>query len=73
MTFLREHADERILVHTARADHRPVTLPLRALGVGSVSHLVPLLGEPGTSVDADNVQLPAGGPAAHVYRLPSVP
>ena len=34
MTFLREHADERVLVHVARAPHDQLALPLRALGVG---------------------------------------
>ena len=69
MTFLRENADERILVHAARADHSPVTLPLQALGIESVAHLSPLLGERGAAVGASDVQLPARGPAAHIYRL----
>lgn len=73
MTFLREHADERILVHAARADHPPVTLPVQALGIESVDQMIPLLGEPGISVDVDNVQLPASGPAAYVYRLAMAP
>lgn len=73
MTFLREHADERILVHAARADHPPVTLPLQSLGIGSADGLVPLLGEAGAAAEADHVRLPTGGPAAHVYRLVPAP
>ncbi|KNC20011.1 hypothetical protein AC792_03095 [Arthrobacter sp. RIT-PI-e] len=73
MTYLREHADERILVHAARAGHQPLTLPLTALGITSVDNLVPVLGEPCTAVDADTTQLPANGPAAHIYRLPAAP
>jgi alpha-glucosidase len=73
MTFLREHADERVLVHAARADHPAVSLPLRALGLGSTDDLVPLHGErvhPGAD---GSVVLPSGGPAAHVYRLATTP
>lgn len=73
MTFLREHAEERILVHAARADHPPVALPLQALGITSVDHLIPLLGDPGEAADAEHLLLPAHGPAAHIYRLARMP
>ncbi|THJ66847.1 glycoside hydrolase family 13 protein [Arthrobacter echini] len=72
MTFLREHDGERILVHAARADHPPVILPSRALGIASADDLIPLLGERCTRA-ADYVLLPSGGPRAHVYRLTAEP
>jgi alpha-glucosidase len=33
VTYLREHPDERVLVHVARAAHPPVRLPLAALDI----------------------------------------
>ena len=68
MTFLREHPDERVLVHLARADHEPVHLPLAALGLGSVEQLVALAGDPAVD-DGGAAVLPSTGPAAHAYRL----
>jgi alpha-glucosidase len=68
MAFLREHPDERVLVHLARADHEPVRLPLAALGLGSVEQLVALAGD-AVIGDGDAVVLPSTGPAAHAYRL----
>lgn len=69
MTFLREHEDERILVHASRADHSPVTIPLQALGIESADRLVPLLGEPCSAVDVDTAMMPTAGPAASIYHL----
>jgi alpha-glucosidase len=69
MTFLREHADERVLVHAARAEHPAVHLPLQALGLDSPQDVVPLHGQAAHSGEAGSVVLPSGGPAAHVYRL----
>ncbi len=68
VTYLREHPDERVLVHVARAPHGPVRLPLAALGVADAGGVVTLAGEP-ARVTGDVVELPAGGPAAHAYRL----
>lgn len=69
LTFLREHPDERVLVHVARAPHEPVVLPLAALGVRSASALVPLAGERASARGAAAVALPADGPGAAVYVL----
>ena len=65
MTYLREHPEERLLVHAARAAHPPVRLPLVGL---QARHVETLAGEP-ARVDDGVLELPAGGPAAHVYRL----
>jgi alpha-glucosidase len=70
MTYLREHADERVLVHAARGAHAPVRLPLRALGVTSADEVVPLHGEP-VAADGAEAVLPSGGPAAHAWVLRS--
>ena len=60
LTYLREHDDETLLVHVARAVHSVVELPLAHLG-----GLRPLLGaEP--DVRGDVVRLP-GGAGASVY------
>jgi alpha-glucosidase len=71
LTFLREHPDERVLVHVARADHPAVRLPLAALGLTRPDELVPLLGTPVGSGPADEatVELPTAGPAASAYLL----
>lgn len=68
MTFLREHADERVLVHVARADHPPVALPLRALGVSGEGGVRVLSGAP-AQVSGGELVLPAHGPAASAYAL----
>jgi len=65
MTYLREHPEERLLVHVARDAHSPVRLPLAAL---RARHVETLAGEAPRIVDG-MLELPAGGPAAHVYRL----
>jgi alpha-glucosidase len=65
MTYLREHPDERLLVHLARDAHAPVRLSLAALGACGVETLE---GEPARA-DGGVLELPAAGPAAHVYRL----
>jgi alpha-glucosidase len=68
MTFLREHPDERVLVHVARADHPPVALPLRALGISGEADVRLLSGSPARVVDGE-LLLPAHGPAASAYAL----
>jgi alpha-glucosidase len=68
MTFLREHPEERVLVHLARADHPPLRLPLAALGLTVLDQLRPLTGS-AVGGSRDVVELPAGGPSAHAYRL----
>ncbi|NTW41425.1 MAG: hypothetical protein HGA44_16365, partial [Cellulomonadaceae bacterium] len=68
MTFLREHRDERVLVHVARAEHPPVRLPWRALGVRGAAGLEVMTGQPVRPAGTDHVELPAG-PGAHAYSL----
>ena len=68
LTFLREHPDQRVLVHVARAAHPPVTLPLRALGVAGEQQVRVLHGAP-AQASGDLLLLPAGGPAASAYVL----
>jgi alpha-glucosidase len=68
MSFLREHPDQRVLVHLSRAAHPTVRLPLAALGLTSVDELRPLAGS-AVSGSGDAVELPSGGPAAHAYLL----
>jgi alpha-glucosidase len=70
ITFLREHRAERILVHIARDEHPAVKLPLAALGLPGASPLDVLAGEIPIS-NGRVLRLPASGPAAHAYRLPS--
>ncbi len=65
LAFLRETADDRLLVLAARAPHRPVRLDLGALGASALEavigdDLVPTGG---------GVELPADGPAFHLWRL----
>ena len=71
VTFVREHLDERVLVHAARSAHEPVVLDAGALGVGT-SPVDALFGDHQLVVGDDGcVTLPADGPAAHVWRLPA--
>ncbi len=67
LTFLREHPEQTLLVHVARAPHEPVRLPWGALGLRVPGQLVPLAGAPATG--SESLELPADGPAAHLYVL----
>jgi len=69
MTFLREHHEQRILVHLARSGHSAVRLPRTALGIPTAAQLVPVIGEPAVDAGHGQVTLPSEGPAAHVYVL----
>ena len=68
LTFLREHADERVLVHVARAPHEQLVLPLRALGVTGEDGVRLLRGAAARVVDGE-LLLPGDGPAASAYVL----
>jgi alpha-glucosidase len=68
MTFLREHPDERVLVHIARAPHAEVALPLRALGVAGEDGVRVLHGA-AARVSGGELLLPPDGPAASAYVL----
>jgi alpha-glucosidase len=71
MTFLREHPDETVLVHVARAPHAPVRLPLSALCLHDTRHMSRLVGPDDVGQDAHTLVLPASGPGAHAWLLPS--
>lgn len=70
MTFLREHPDERLLVHVARGGHEPVELATRLLEVDPAERLRTLHGADPRACRGGGLVLPAGGPAAHLYLLP---
>jgi alpha-glucosidase len=69
MTYLREHPEQRVLVHVARDDHAGVRIPLRALGIRDLGQLDTLVGQAPTDGGDGTVALPRGGPAAHAYLL----
>ena len=63
VAFLRETADERVLVLAARAAHAPVRVALGA------RELEPLYGGNDARVDDGVAELPGDGPAFHVWRV----
>ena len=69
LTYLREHPEQRVLVHVARADHPPVELPLVHLRARSSAQLTVLHGSPATDTGDGRSRLPQGS-GAHVYELP---
>jgi alpha-glucosidase len=72
LTFLREHPDQRILVHVVRADHPPVDLPLAQLLAGSAAELTVLHGSRPKPTGDRQLRLPHTI-GAHVYELPHAP
>lgn len=66
LVWLRETADERVLVRAARAAHEPLTLPVALLGAGGGTSLH---GGRDLTRHADVVVLPSEGPAVDVWRL----
>jgi len=66
LAFLRETADERVLVAVARTSGARLTLPRNVLGPAAE---VEVLYGDAPHVDADGVSVPGDGPAAHVWRL----
>ncbi len=69
LTYLREHPNQRILVHVARAGHPPVELPLVHLRAGSATELAVLHGSSASDTADRALRLPSGA-GAHVYELP---
>ncbi|MEO1065171.1 MAG: glycoside hydrolase family 13 protein [Actinomycetota bacterium] len=65
LAFLRETADDRLLVLAARAAHSPVRISSTALAVGSLEGVV---GDDLVAVDGV-IELPGDGPGFHVWRL----
>jgi len=69
MTFLREHPDQRVLVHVDRGGSPGVMLPKAGLGLSATDRLQTLAGEDPDCEDDVTVTLPSGGVAAHVYQF----
>lgn len=68
LTFLRESAEQTVLVHAARASHRPVRIPAAVLG----RHLHGLAGTANLAPTAsESYALPAGGPGIHLWSCES--
>jgi alpha-glucosidase len=63
VAYLRESSSEQLLCLAARAPHEPVRLALAA------RELEPLYGGARVRVDAGVAELPADGPAFHVWRV----
>lgn len=69
LTYLREHPDQRVLVHVARSEHPPVELPLAHLRAGSITEVSVLHGAPAADAGDGRLRLP-GRVGAHLYELP---
>jgi alpha-glucosidase len=65
LVYLRESAEERILVQASRRGHEPVRVPASLMGGGGEE----LLGGPALTAIGDAVELPGDGPAFHVWSL----
>lgn len=66
ITFLREAPGETVLVHAARAEHRPVRIPVAVVG----AELEGLAGTADLRCDNDGwVSLPHGGPSFAMWRI----
>ena len=68
LTFVRDHPAGSVVVHVARADHAPVSVPLCALGARISGSVQTLYGEPVMGQD-ERATFPSQGPAAHVYLV----
>lgn len=69
LTFLREHPDERVLVHVARTAHPPIEIPVSALGTAGVRAGHALVGGDAVRQSEQALTLSCAGPAACVYQL----
>lgn len=66
LTFLRETADERLLVRATRARAEPLRLPLALLDASTVDHLI---GDGTASVAAETVTFTGDRPSCTIWRL----
>ena len=66
LTFLREHEEESVLVHVARAAHPPIEIDVSALGHRSAR---PLVEGGGVRQSEPALTLSCAGPAACAYLL----
>lgn len=65
IAYLRESAEETLLCLAARAAHHEIRLPRAALGGAGLETVI---GED-SRTEGDEVVLPSGGPAFHVWRI----
>jgi len=73
ITYLREHPDQRVLVHVARASHPPVRLALAGLGLRATAQAVEAVSTrdaPELRGEGDDLVLRAAGPGAAAWVLP---
>lgn len=68
MVLVREHPEESVLVHVARAAHPEVRLPLTAVPGAAAGSA--LLGD-GVEADADDLVLRAGAPGLSLWSWPT--
>jgi alpha-glucosidase len=67
VAFVRETADETVLVHASRAGHAPLRIGRGDLGMtGAAEHLY---GDGELITDGDAVILPGDGPGFDVWRI----
>ena len=67
VTFVREHPDDTVLIHAARAAHAQVMLPVGAVGGGTLTGLA---GTMDLQAATDGrFALPANGPAFAMWRV----
>jgi alpha-glucosidase len=66
LVFLRESAEERVVVQVSRQSHEPVVLAEVALGG---SRLEPLVGGTAVTATGGMLTLPGDGPAARYWRI----
>jgi alpha-glucosidase len=64
LVWIRESADDRVLIRAARADTHPVVIDRALLGA---SEIAPLLGDHRS--DGDSISLPGDGPRFDVWQL----
>jgi alpha-glucosidase len=69
IAFLRETADDRVLVVTSRAPGTPLVLPRSLLGRGDDVEV--LFGD-APVIDELGIHVPGSGPGAQVWRLPAL-
>jgi len=73
ITYLREHPQQRLLIHISRATHTPVTVHVSQLMVERAKQVRAVAGEPPQHLNHNTIQLPATGPGAHVYLIEQEP
>ncbi len=67
VAFVRETADEAVLVHASRGSHTPLRIGRGDLGMTGAAER--LFGDGVLTIDGDAVVLPGAGPAFNVWRI----